>query len=246
MSDTYDVIVIGSGAGGGTLRPPPGCRRASGSCCSSAATGSPASRRTGWRKTCSSTAATSRRTPGTTPTETRSNRRCTTSSAGRPSSTGLRSTGCASRTSGSCATTTGSPPRGRSPTSEMEPYYTRAEQLYQVHGAARRGSDRATRQRALPVPGGLARAADPAAVRRLGEGRPASLPRPMRDSARRGQHAVQPVRALRQLRRLPMPRAREVRRRGDRRPPGARAVERHAAHRRRGHPARVQLRGQAP
>ena len=34
------------------------------------ATGSPVGRRTGWRKTCSSMAATSRRTPGTTPTET--------------------------------------------------------------------------------------------------------------------------------------------------------------------------------
>ena len=91
---------------------------------------------------------------------------------------------------------------------------------------ARRGSDRAARERAVPVPGGLARAADPAAVRRPRQGGPASVPRPLRDPARRGQHAVQHVRALRELRRLPVPRAREVGRRGDRRAAGARAPER--------------------
>ena len=44
---------------------------------------------------CSSTTATSRRTPGTTPTGSRSSRRSTTSSAARPSCTARRSTGCA-------------------------------------------------------------------------------------------------------------------------------------------------------
>ena len=35
---------------------------------------------------------------------------------------------------------------------ELEPYYTQAEQLYEVHGARGEDPDRAARQRALPVP----------------------------------------------------------------------------------------------
>ena len=46
---------------------------------------------------------------------------------------------------------------------ELEPYYTLAEQLYEVHGARGEDPDRAARERAVPVPGRLARAADPAA-----------------------------------------------------------------------------------
>ena len=44
---------------------------------------------------------------------------------------------------------------------EMEPYYTQAERLYQGARRARRGPDRAPASG--PVPGGLARAAHPAA-----------------------------------------------------------------------------------
>ena len=99
---------------------------------------------------------------------------------------------------------------------------------------ARRGPDRAAGERAVPVPGRQPRAAHPAAVRRPRGGRAPSVPRALRRHARRGEHAVRPLRALRHLRRLPVPRAREVRRRGAGRPPGARASERHAAHQRRG------------
>ena len=63
---------------------------------------------------------------------------------------------------------------------------------------------------------------------------PPPVPRPLRGHARRARHARQRLRALRDLRRLPVPRAREVRRRGARRAPGARARERHAADQRRG------------
>ena len=49
-------------------------------------------------------------------TTSRSSRRSTTASAARRSSTAPRCTGCARRTSASCATTTASRPRGRSPT----------------------------------------------------------------------------------------------------------------------------------
>ena len=45
----------------------------------------------------------------------------------------------ARRTSASCATTTASRPPGRSATTRWSPYYTLAEELYQVHGA--RGED---------------------------------------------------------------------------------------------------------
>ena len=49
---------------------------------------------------------------------------------------------------------------------ELEPYYTQAEQLYEVHGARGEDPTEPPRERALPVPGRLARAADPAALRR--------------------------------------------------------------------------------
>ena len=49
------------------------------------------------------------------------------------------STGCERRTSASCSITTGSRRPGRSAYDDLEPYYTLAEQLYQVHGA--RGED---------------------------------------------------------------------------------------------------------
>ena len=63
----------------------------------------------------------------------------------------------------------------------------------------------------------------------LGRGGAAPLPRAVRGHARRVEHALQPLRALQRLRRLPVPRAREVRRRGARRPPRARARQRDAA-----------------
>ena len=50
----------------------------------------------------------------------------------------------------------------------------------------RRGPDRAAGERALPVPGGVARAAHPAAVRRPRRGRLPPVPRAVRHHARRG------------------------------------------------------------
>ena len=117
---------------------------------------------------------------------------------------------------------------------ELEPYYTEAEQLYQVHGARGRGPDRASGERAVPVPGGVPRAANPAAGRRPRRRRPPPLPRPLRGDARRVEHALQRLRALPDLRRLPVPGARQVRRRGARRAARARAPERHPAHQRGG------------
>ena len=156
----------------------------------------------------------------------RSSRRSTTSWAARPSSTARRSTGCAREDFGELSTTTASRPRGRSRYDELEPYYTKAEQLYEVHGARGEDPTEALASAPYPFPARLARAAHPAALRRPRGGRPPPVPRALRDPARTSQHAVQRVRPLRQLRRLPVRRARQVRRRGARRPARARASER--------------------
>ncbi len=74
MSNDYDVIIIGTGAGGGTLAHRLAAR-ASASCCSSAAATCPASPRTGTRRRSSSTAATRRPRSGTTRTASPSTRR---------------------------------------------------------------------------------------------------------------------------------------------------------------------------
>jgi choline dehydrogenase-like flavoprotein len=97
---------------------------------------------------------------------------------------------------------------------DMEPYYTKAEQR---QGG---GPDRAVHQRPLPPSGGLPRAAHPAALRRPRRRRLPPVPRTLRRPARRGQPALQPLPAHRDLRRLPLPGPRQVRRRGAGRPPG--------------------------
>ncbi len=111
---------------------------------------------------------------------------------------------------------------------ELEPYYTQAEHLYEVHGARGRGPDRAAGECAVPISGGLARAADPAALRRPRRGGTPPVPRAVRDPAERGEHALQPLRPLRDLRRISLSRPCEVGRRGARRAPCARASQRHA------------------
>jgi Choline dehydrogenase and related flavoproteins len=87
---------------------------------------------------------------------------------------------------------------------DMEPLHRRRDD---VPGARRagRGSDRAAGQRALSVPGGLPRAADPATLRRPGRGRLSSVPRAVRHQGQRGGPAVQHLREVRVLRRLPCP-----------------------------------------
>ncbi len=101
---------------------------------------------------------------------------------------------------------------------DMEPYYTRAENLYQVHGA--RGEDPIDppASGALSAPGRLARAAHPAASRRSGARRLQAVSLPLRHPARRAQAAVLHLHPLHGLRRLPLPGARQVRRRDDRGP----------------------------
>ena len=77
-------------------------------------------------------------------------RRCTTSSAARPRCTARRSTACAPRTSARSSTQDGVSPAWPISYDEMEPYYTQAEQLYQVHGA--RGEDPTEPPASAPYP----------------------------------------------------------------------------------------------
>ena len=62
----------------------------------------------------------------------------------------------------------------------------------------RRGSDRAAGERPVPVPGGVARAPDPAARRRPRRRRLSAVPRAVRHQAQRGRHAVQHLRPVRE------------------------------------------------
>ena len=95
---------------------------------------------------------------------------------------------------------------------ELEPYYTLAEQLYEVHGARGEDPTEPPRERAVPVPGGVARAAHPAARRRPRR-RPATTrsTRPCGIRLDEAEHAVQRLRPLPELRRLPLRRARRSR-----------------------------------
>ena len=93
---------------------------------------------------------------------------------------------------------------------ELEPYYTQAEQLYEVHGTHGEDPDRSAGQRAVPVPRGLARAAHPAARRRPRGCRLPPVPRSVRRATRRVEPALQPLCPVHELRRLPVRRAREI------------------------------------
>ena len=112
---------------------------------------------------------------------------------------------------------------------EMEPYYTRAEQLYQVHGARGEDPTEPPASAPYPFPAGLARAAHPAALRRLAAAGLHPFHAPCGDPAQRGQHALQRMRALLHLRWVSLRRPRQIRRRGARRAAGSRVSERHAA-----------------
>ena len=75
------------------------------------------------------------------------------------------------RTSASCATTTASRPRGRSPTTRWSRTTPQAEQLYQVHGARGEDPTEPPASAPYPFPAVVARAAHPAALRRPRGGR---------------------------------------------------------------------------
>ena len=97
---------------------------------------------------------------------------------------------------------------------------------------ARRGEDptEPPALRPVPVPGRLARAAHPAAARRPRAHRPPPFHLPVGVDLDESDPEARALRALRPLRRLPVPDRRQGRRARALRAPGARAPERHAAH----------------
>ena len=168
----------------------------------------------------------------------RSSRRCTTSSAGRRSSTARRCTGCGRRTSASCSHHDGISPAWPITYDELEPYYTKAEHLYEVHGA--RGEDPTEGPASAQYP--FPAVSHEPRIQQLPDDLEAAGYHPFHAPCgirlERGEHAVHRLRPLRELRRLPMRGARQVGRRGAGRAARARARERHAAHEREGGQAR--------
>ena len=232
MAEHYDVIIIGTGAGGGTLAH---TLAAVGQADPAARAGrlpAPRDGQLGSRRRCSSTAATSR-------TDTWYDADGTAVPAPGPLLRRRRHEDVrrravpapARRTSASCKHVD-----GISPAWPLDLRRLRAvvhEGRVAVPGARqpRRGPDRGPLEQAVPVAGGVARAADPAAVRRPRAGRLPPVPRAVRHPARRGRPRAQHLHPLHLVRRLPVPRARQVRRRDHRGAAGARPAERDAARR---------------
>ena len=108
---------------------------------------------------------------------------------------------------------------------ELEPYYTEAEHLYQVHGERGVDPTEPPASAPYPLPGRQPRAAHPAAARRLRPARPHAVPRAARHHARR-ERTRSTSRCIRcdDLRRPSLPGARQDRRAGDLRRSGARAL----------------------
>ena len=98
---------------------------------------------------------------------------------------------------------------------DFEPFYTKAEWLYQVRGNHGEDPTEGHLEQAVPVAGRVARAAHPTAVGRPGEGGLPPVPRTVRHPLRRGRSAEEHLHPLHLVRRLPVPGAREVRRRDD-------------------------------
>ena len=107
-----------------------------------------------------------------------------------------------SATSAPCTTSTACRPRGRSTYDDMEPWYTRAEHLYQVHGE--RGADPLEPPASAPYPyPAVSHEPRIEQLRARPEGRRAApVPAAARDHDRRGRPGDQPVHPVRHVRRL--------------------------------------------
>ena len=164
-----------------------------------------------------------RRTPGTTTRASRSSRASTTTSAARRSSTAPPCTACGARTSGSSATTTASRRRGRSRTTSSSRTTRGRSSCTRSTAPTARIRPRARRAAAYPFP---AVSHEPR-IQQLSDDleragyHPFHAPCGVR--LLESEHAVQPVHPLRDLRRLPVARPGQVRRRDLRRAAGARA-----------------------
>ena len=232
---SYDVIVIGSGAGGGTLVAPPGSLGQADPAARARRLAARASRRTG--------------SPQDVFVDNRYVSPDTWYDARRQ---GLPAAGALLRRRRDEALRRGALPAARGGLRRAAPprrhlagladRLRRARALLHAGRAAlpgarraRRGPDRAAGERArIPFP---AVSHEPR-IQQLSDDLAAAGTHPFHAPCgimlERGEHAVQRLRALRDLRRLPVPRARQVRRRGAGGAAGARAPQRHAADQRRG------------
>ena len=148
------------------------------------------------------TGSTSPRTPGSTGTASRSSRRSTTSSAGRPSCTAPPCTGCGPRTSARSSTSTGSPRPGRCPTTTSSRGTRRPSGCTRCTATAARTRPRAT---AAGLPLARRSPTSPGSSRSptAGQGRLPPVPRAVRDHAGRGATGRQHLHPLHLVRRLP-------------------------------------------
>ena len=193
------MIVIGSGAGGGTLvrhlapvgqaHPAARARRLAAARAAELAA----------RATSSSTTATSRRTPGTTRDGKPFQPQVHYFVGGATKLYGAALYRLREEDFGELRHHDGISPAWPIAYDEMEPYYTRAEQLYQVHGARGEDPTEPPASAPVPVPGGQPRAAHPAALRRPRGGRAAT--RSTRRAACMLDERDMPYSALRALRR---------------------------------------------
>ena len=186
MTDHYDVIVIGSGAGGGTVTyalAPTGQR-----CCfSSGAAGCPARRRTGTRPRCGATGAIATPGSGSTRTASSSTPSSTTTSAATPSSTERSCSGSASGTSARSSTSTAVSPSWPISLRRLRTLVHAGRAALLGARRARRRPDRPTGQRGPTLSGDQPRAADRGAGAAISSG--AGLhpfPLPERHPDRRG------------------------------------------------------------
>ena len=184
MTEHYDVIVIGSGAGGGTADPRPRPHRRSGSCSWSAATSCRARRRTGAPRPSGST---SRYRNAGNWTDAATGKQFTPKQhyyvGGNTKVYGAILFRIRERDFGEVHHVDGVSPAWPIGYADLEPWYTRAEQLYQVHGERGVDPTEPPATRPYPYPGDQPRAAHRPAVRRPGGRRPAPVPAAQRHPA---------------------------------------------------------------
>ena len=225
--DSYDVVIIGTGAGGGTLArhlAPSGKRIL----LLERGDWLPREPRTGSRRACSSTTATSRRTRGTTSSGKAFQPQIHYFVGGATKLYGAALYRFREEDFGELRHHDGISPAWPISYDELEPYYTLAEQMYQVHGA--RGEDPTEPHASAPYP--FPAVSHEPRIQQLSDDLAAAGYHPFHAPCGIMLHEdnmpYSPCVRCGELRRVPVRRAREVGRRGARRAARAGALERHA------------------
>ena len=185
---------------------------ASGSCCSSAAATCRASPRTGTRRRSSARTATSPRRSGTTRTASASGPHAQYYVGGNTKFYGAILFRLRERDFGEVQHYGGVSPAWPISYDDLEPYYAEAERLYLVHGAAGEDHTEPPRSGPFPYPAVSHEPRIQQLARRLRADRPPPVPPAGRRRHERVRPGAGPLRALRPLRRLPLPHRRQGRR----------------------------------